>query len=559
MKAIYKTIALASAMMLSLASCGDDFLDVTPKGSLTPSGVLSNSQAEEMLLGCYDGYQTAFGYGGANFQLASEIMSDNCFAGGGTGDETSFQAIDRFDKGLAASENMLEAYWKHYYYAINRCNTLLQAEETTEWRDDASRNNTIGQARALRALCYFDLVRLFGSVPLLTEPSVDKVAQAEPSEIFELIAADLKYAADNISFGSYEATAWAANSHGLISEWAAKALLARVYLFYTGFYNAQLQAVSEAEVKSALLDVINHSGFALVDDFARLWPAASRTASLDSYSWTIDNYAGESNEEVIFAVKFDTSTDQDASNSNGNAISTNNNGTVCMMSMRNVAMPPYGKGWGVASANPKLFLAFSSDDTRRRASFIDMVGEGVTDLDSYADVTDWRENTGYVSKKYTCQCYYDGSDAVTIENSAASFQYSQGQDMILMRYADVLLMAAELGCDGAQNFYNMVRDRAFGDTAHHRSLTKDNIIEERRLEFAFEGLRYWDLLRSKGISGTAQILEENQNGVKVTNGKVEGVITFSASNMIEKQGLMQKPGNQITLMGTDYLKQNQGW
>jgi hypothetical protein len=555
-KSVY-TFAMCLAAFTVLTSCGDDYLDTTSKSTLTAGTAQSQKQAQQELIGCYDGYQTVFGYGNVSIQLASEVMSDNCFAGGGTGDNTNYESIDRFDKGYVANNNILESTWKLYYSAINRCNTLIQSENTTEWNDSTTKKNVLGQARALRAMCYFDLVRLFGSVPLLTTPSVAKAAEAKPADIFELIASDLKYAADNISLGAYSSS-WADSNKGLISEWAAKALLARVYLFYTGFYKAELSSVTKSEVLAGLEDIINKGGFSLVDDFSTLWPCSSRTAAASTYTWATDKYAGESNKEVLFAVEFDSSTDQDAS-INSVSVSTNNNGFICMSSIRNFYKAPYGKGWGVCTVNPKLWTAYSSDDTRRVASIISMDNEKVTSQDGWDDVTDWREYTGYVQKKYSVQCYYDGKDNCTVENSSASFQYNQGQDYIIMRYADVLLMAAELGSANAQTYYNMVRDRAFGDTNHRKDVNEDNILEERRLEFAFEGQRYWDLLRVKGLSGAASILASNQSNVSVKDGTASGTVSVSSANVINKGGLCQKPYNQITLMGSDYLTQNSGW
>ena len=115
-----------------------------------------------------------------------------------------------------------------------------------------------------------------------------------------------------------------------------------------------------------------------------------------------------------------------------------------------------------------------------------------------------------------------------------------------------------MGID-AQTNLDKIRDRAFGDTKHRVTATKENILNERRLELAFEGCRYWDLLRCQGLEGAANTIQANQNGVNVISGTVGDVIKFSAQSMIQKQGLLLKPANQITLMGSDYLSQNTGW
>ena len=551
MKKIYISALFAGLGLLSLASCGDDYLNTTPKGSLAAGVSMSGEDAELELNGCYDGYQQAYCYDGANFQIASDLMSDDCFAGGGTGDNTNFLAIDNFDKGYVASSDLMESRWKSYYACINRCNSLIGSEGTIGWTDDTQKNNVIGQAKAIRALCYFDLTRLYGEVPLLTETSVAKVKQSPVADIYEQIATDLKDAASSIKFGPYDETVWKSTNNGLISEWAAKALLARVYLFYTGYYKQQLQTVTEDEVKTDLEDIINNGNFKLVDKFADLWPAASRKAAADgSHAWATDDYAGESNSETLFNLKFDSNLSQ----------GTNQNGTIALISMRNTSLAPYACGWGVCTVNPQLYSTYVEGDTRRDASIINITKEGIAKSEKFNTANDWREYTGYSIKKYSAQGFDDGTRWIEVENpgAGADWQYKESQDYTIMRYADVLLMAAEMGCTNAQHDFDLVRDRAFGDEAHRKTLSKEAIFEERRLEFAFEGERYWDMLRFKGLEGTAQLLGK-QNGVQITNGGNEAYMTFDTSKFLSTKGLMRKPSNQITLMGTDYLTQNPGW
>lgn len=551
MKKIYMNAMFAGLGLLAFASCGNDYLDTTPKGSLAAGVSMSGEDAEFELNGCYDGYQQAFCYDGANIQVAADLMSDDCFAGGGTGDNTDFLAIDNFDKGYVSSSDLLESRWKAYYACINRCNSLIGSAETVGWTDDAQKNNVIGQAKALRALCYFDLTRLFGEVPLLTQTSVAKVKESPVADIYEQIATDLKDAASMIHFGPYDETTWKSTYNGLISEWAAKAMLARVYLFYTGYYGQQLQAVSESEVKADLEDIINNGNFKLVSKFADLWPAASREAAADgSHAWATDDYAGESNSETIFNLKFDSNLSQ----------GTNQNGTVPLISMRNTTKAPYATGWGVCTVNPQLYSAYVEGDTRRDASIININKEGVASSEKFNTSNDWREYTGYAIKKYSATGFDDGTRWIEVENpgAGADWQYKESQDFTVMRYADVLLMAAEMGCTNAQADFDQVRDRAFGDTSHRKVVSKEAIFEERRLEFAFEGERYWDMLRFKGLQGTAQLLGK-QNGVQINNGGSSTYMSFDTSKFLNTKGLMRKPSNQITLMGTDYLTQNPGW
>ncbi|MDR0892539.1 MAG: RagB/SusD family nutrient uptake outer membrane protein [Mediterranea sp.] len=545
-KSIIKAF-IAGASLALLSACADSFLDTTSKSTLTDENYYKTvADAQHALTGCYDGLQVAYCYNNVTFLLASEIMSDNCFAGGGVGDNQDFLAIDEFDNNKVSGGNILEPQWKYYYTAINRCNLLLSKDGQINWDgDEQTRLNIIGQCRAIRALCYFDLTRLFGSVPLLTEPTVAKVAQAEPAAIYQLIGEDLKFAADNIKLGAWTSS-WTNTNDGLISEYAAKALLARAYLFYTGFYKQNdLAGISKSEVLGGLEQVISEGGFDLLPSFSSLWPCASRQSATNSYTWAVDNYAGEGNQETLFALKFDSNSDQ----------GTNQNGSVPMFSMRNTKFSPYGTGWGVATVNKKLYDAYGTDDTRRDASIINIDGEGISASSSFNTGGDWREYTGYSVKKYSAQAYYDGTDAVQIENPDADFQYYQGQDYVVMRYADVLLMAAEMGSPNAQLYYDRVRSRA---GLSSKAVSTANLMEERRLEFAFEGLRYWDLLR-QGLENAANTLAQNQNGTTVESGGVAASINVTATNITGKGGLLQKPVNQITLMGSDVLQQNQGW
>ena len=121
-----------------------------------------------------------------------------------------------------------------------------------------------------------------------------------------------------------------------------------------------------------------------------------------------------------------------------------------------------------------------------------------------------------------------------------------------MRYADVLLMAAELGSSNAQNYFDMVRERA---GLQPKAVTKENIMEERRLEFAFEGQRYWDLLR-QGLEVAAATIAES--GYSVLSGGVSDKVVIKAENIIKTKGHCQIPTSQITL-SKNVLVQNPGW
>jgi hypothetical protein len=266
-----------------------------------------------------------------------------------------------------------------------------------------------------------------------------------------------------------------------------------------------------------------------------LWPAASFVPAANN---TLDRsgYAGEGNSEVVFAQKFNSTQDY-----NGNL---DGNRWLVMMGLRNTNASPYGRGWGACTVNPRLVNEFSNDDKRKTASIIDIAAEGIEDF----DINDQREYTGFSNKKYSPTALPDGTSNTGGGND---FQISQDQDFIVIRYADVLLMAAELGSPNAQTYYDLVRQRA-GLTP--RAATVANIQEERKFEFAFEGIRYWDLLR-QGLNTAAATIAQTQN---VLSGNSADQVIISASKIVATKGFMQIPNTQITL-SNNVLTQNPGW
>lgn len=532
-----KISIIMMGLSILFSSCSEDFLDVIPMDKVLDNNFYSTVEDAEMaLIGCYDGYQRTSSNGNTAFYVASEVLSDNTFGGTGNTDGRGYQALDRFNIAQSPSDNNLfNGTWSDYYAGIFRCNTLLTRLEGVAFEQASTTRNRIeGETRFLRALMYFDLVRLFERVPLLTEPTTENVPQADPAETYKLIVEDLKFAAANIPADAYP-KANAAQNDGRVTVYAAKALLARVYLFYTGYYGSDDLGVTRAEVLAGLEDVILSNEFGLLEEFKSLWPGASYVPGPDN---TLDRsgYAGEGNREVVFAQKFNSTQDYDG-NVDGNR-------WLVMMGMRNTNFAPYGKGWGAATVNPRLVNEFSDTDERKSASIIDIAGEGITGFDQ----KDQREYTGYTNKKYTPTALPDGTSNTGGGND---FQISQDQDYIVIRFADVLLMAAEMGSPNAQDYYDQVRTRT-GLT--ERPATLDNILEERKFEFAFEGLRYWDLLR-QGLATAASTIAQTQD---VISGTVPDQVVINEADIVKTRGFMQIPNTQITL-SDGVLVQNEGW
>jgi hypothetical protein len=522
---------IPAIILLSLAACTKSFLDTQDvKTASEVNFYKTPDDAWKALVGAYDGLQRVWSDGIA-LPVGAEIMSDNAFGGTGNSDGYGYQMMDEFDKSRSPSDqNLFGQSWNNYYKAIYRTNLFLSRIDQVDWKGSESLRDVYeSETRFIRAYCYFDLVRLWGNVPLVTKPTVENVPQASADSIYKLIADDLAFAAANLPATNYGNQDKA--TYGRVTKWAAEALLGRVFLYYTGYYNKTdlVGSVSKAQALTYLEDVIANGGYGLVDNFANLWPAAS-----------VNNYVGEDNKETVFGIKYTYTSDY-----NGNS---DGNHWMVMYGIRGASYNPYGSGWGGGTVNAKLWNAYEAGDTRKVASIVSIAGEGFT-----YDPKDQREYTGYYNKKFSPMADAAGN-SLAVKMGGVNFMIGQYQDYVSIRYADVLLMAAELGSANAQKYFDDVRKRAFGASFVTKTVNQANIMTERRLEFAGEGHRYWDLLR-QGIAVAASTIAES---VTLQNGGANATKTISAAKITETKGLVQIPNTQITL-SNNVLKQNAGW
>ena len=264
--------------MFSICSCS---LDTESLTDLNDETAYRNQEAAEMaLVGCYDGWQATIGNEGLGMYLTAELASDQAHGGLGFSDAKNNNAIDQFDLSIAPSyNNLFDTDWKNYYKAIFRCNKIIMNENVTEWNNADGKGLVVGQARALRAILYFDLARLFGDVPLILVPTEKNVPRTHAAEVYKAIFEDLKYAAANIPADAFPVASNNSND-GRISKYAAEALLARVYLYYTGYYGEENEACTKQDAIDALEDVIENGGYELEANYADLFmPACTEDAS----------------------------------------------------------------------------------------------------------------------------------------------------------------------------------------------------------------------------------------------------------------------------------------
>lgn len=557
-----KKIAWLSIIVFLFAAC-DSFLDSDNLVKKDTSSFPKTSQdALDALTGIYS-VLPSVNVNQCTF-LVSELLSDDRL-GGGAAVDRSWAAMDQLKK---INDNMFPDFWKKMYQGIFRSNMLLETLDVVEtWEKPELKDRIGAEARFLRAYFYFDLCRMFGTVPLVLTTEAVNNPRAEAAELYAQIAEDLKYAIETLPAEPYKE---ADSQLGHATRWAAEALLARVWLFYTGYYKQdglplmQGGTITKQEVITWLDDCIRNSGHGLVANFGNLWPYAN-SATAPEYKFAVDHnlkWVGDDrNNETIFSIKYSALGNHSTSIYYGNQ-------PVLYFSIREQPnyenIFPFGQGWGAGTVSTNLIEDWEisePNDFRRAASILD-VNNPDENLKNYTWGASMQiQETGYWQKKYIAinahQAESDGTTSCVnyscmLYGRTPDFQIDNTQDQVIIRFADVLLMMAELTRD--VTYLNRVRERVGLDPLD--AYTDQALQNERRWELAFEGVRYYDLLRW-GIAGQAL---EKQNGVKVKNNGIDGVMQMGnlTQRIQETGGFMPIPQTQIDL-SAGVLKQTPGW
>ena len=557
---LYMTAACA---LFAMSGC-DDFLDTQNYVKKDTSNFPQNvDDANQLLTGVYGELNLLNADPDDAPLFIAEVASDDRFASGGVNDNSAHGA----DKLLRFGVDQFQNTWKKHYAGIYKANTALEGfEKVSDWESDAQKNSFYGQTYFLRAFYYFDLAQLFGEVPLILNSAGGNFPKADAETLYAQIASDLKNGIEMM-----DATQYPDFEAGRATRWAAEALMARVFLFYTGYYGKTSLPlpdggeVTKAEVVGWLEDCRDNSGHDLVGDFRNLWPYTNEYTK-DDYPYVagktgVDgqplNWAGDGNIETIFATKF----------SNVYALSAGyvNYYALYFAPPINVGEDtfPWGRGWGKACVTPNLWNDWKEeepDDLRRQASIID-----VTDPDEMKNYT-WganneMEETGYWQKKIIAVAAKDPATgnfvngfAVLASSARDHIQFCNTTDLIHIRYADVLLMHSELTetTDGIDR----VRQRAGLSGIGAYSL--EALKKERRFELAFEGLRWFDLMRWGDVPEAL----EKQIGQPIKNAGVDLTMpSFSTGFKARYEatgGFWPIPDSQIDL-SEGVLTQNKGW
>jgi len=451
-------------MIALMLSCSEDYLEVEPKGTTLEENYYTNeSEAYSALVAVYDvlGKQSK---GFENMIALLNSGSDDHYTGGGSSSDGS--QLQAFSNYTISESNIATSYWSDFYQGIFRANTLLlklpdvDMSETTKARFE-------GETKALRAIYYFELVRLFGNIPLITTPLTQSefytVTQATPTDVYLQIETDLLEAIPNLP-----STLDIATEGGRITQGAAKALLGKVYLFQEKNSEAAAQL---AEVNGTP-GVMSPYGYKLLDNYSDLWQVSNI-------------YNSESIIEIAHTDKSNADWGNWGwGNDEGNSLNVMVGPRGFSRTAGSTA-PDYASGWGFSIITQDLYDVLSGDP-RFDATIEDIGALATADQVKYEESY---QNTGYYLKKFMPL-----TSDVSTGGGASVLNYKQHTYMI--RLADTYLLEAEaLGGSGAraQALLDAVRDRVGLPSV---PVSLEAIWKERRLELAGEGHRWYDLVRT---------------------------------------------------------------
>ena len=573
MKKIFYFAAVAVSAM-ALSSC-ESFLDTTNYWSKTTEDFPANqADAEQILTGIYNNLNVSIGNNvHQNHFLWSLAASDDCLGGGGAND----QAMQAHDLLMNFGANLYEGFYKDRYTGIARANVAIETFANCGL-DEATLAQYLGEAYFLRAWYYYELASMFGNIPCPVTSAADATQpQIAGEALWGQILQDAKTAADMMPSTVTD------RGNGHVDKYCAQALLGRAYLFYSGFYGDEEvtlpngETLTKADVQAAITDCVNNSGYSLVPEYHNLWSYTNRVTVEDELSpWKGNGYEYVNNDrgvnpEAMFIIKFNTQP------SWSTTIGYSNQAAL-FCGVRGQSSDadhfPFGTGWGMCPVSPALvadWKATEPNDPRLDASIISVdkwnykyggdsnIQETGYYMTKCMPVTARKGDSNDFWKSYVNEMY---PGLVWSSGNEDNMQLNLIDDLVMIRFAEVLLMDAEL--NGNQASFDAVRARA---GLASKPLTDENLRNERRWELAFEGVRYGDM-RRYGESYAVAALNK-QEGVDCYNSGVKGTNHASQFNggygtrYSKTKGFVALPSAQISLSasaGPEYqYKQNEGW
>ncbi len=487
-----RKIFIPIILLVFLGTGCEDFLDNPPRGYLTTGSFPTTKEDARLATNGVYNTMRIWNFHAGGFPIL-DIMSDEARKGSNPGDGTFLKAYENFTFG--PTEGSFNRWWSTLYQGIRRAHIVMEGIPSVDM-DENLKTRYLAETRFLRALFYARLVRAFGDVPKVTSTDPPtSLPRAPKEEIYEeIIIPDLEFAIENLPLRSEYSSA----DLGRATKGAAKGILAKVYLFRGNMEKAKQYA----------LEVINSGQYSLNPEFSDIFNE--------------DHPFGPGSLLEIGAVP-------ESNYFRGGNQYANTWGVRGEPNL----------GWGFGRPSYDLIEDFGDDPRKDKTIlFLGETIEGITIQgdDNTPDTTYSDENPDEILE---VECYNQKTFTPGDET-----RFSYGVNRKLLRYADVLLMAAEAlnetGEPGqALEYLNIVRERARGDnpdalpdiTTTNQEELRDIIIEERHRELALEGHRYWDLVRTGKAAeilgpygfeeGKHELLPIPQNAIDMSEGLIE--------------------------------------
>jgi hypothetical protein len=431
------------------------FLDIDPLFTQDAENFFETpNDYQRALTGAYDLLQSSF-----MTVWVGEIASDNSIAGGESVNDTEgLHEIEAMAHD--AVNNELRSVFRWNYAGVTRANYLLENKNNIDFE---GKDKIIAEATFLRAYYYFELVKYFGDVPLVVDKrlgadEVTKIDRTPRSEVFAQIEQDLIFAAAGLD--------WNDPVKGRVTKGACLSLLGKAYLYQNKFDQAA----------STLDQVIDQNQYELISEYNDLFK--------------VNN---EGHSESVFDVQYSGA----EGGGYGCLICLEGNAAPGFQGIRQYSGPIYGDGNSYNLPTQDLYDAFDATDIRRDATVLD-IDAFIADQPNSSDITyaiGGGGHTGFYNNKYIKR---QGEIGLPDNDLTSPVNY------VVIRYADVLLMAAEAhnrastpDDSKAQDYLNQVRNRVNMSPINATGNTLTEAIWlERRLELSGEGHRFFDLVRT---------------------------------------------------------------
>lgn len=370
--------------------------------------------------------------------------------------------VQLYTRTITAGNSAMLGGWKGLYNLVGQCNGVINSIEQKADKSisDADKNAALGEAKFIRGMAYYYLASLWGAVPIIEDNSKlikdPLVKRHIVSDVYKFITLDLNFAAKYLP---------PADEKGRVTTWSAQGMLAKVYLTMSGLEGngtRNQQFLDSAKYFAGI--VCNESGLNLLNNYYNLFQSQYND-----------------NPEALFSLQWAT----------GPSIGWEEGNLLLTYSPSNDINPQKNGAWTSLSPTYDLYLNYDAKDSVRRKATFTLNGDFYPELNAAGG--------GYTATGQSMKKHIIGNEK---DNNSPSMTFTASiEHDALLRLADVYLIYAEaiLGnnastSDGeALKYFNKVRTRAGVDPVS--SINMDDIIKERRIEFAFEGQYWLDLVR----------------------------------------------------------------